>query len=265
MELTKVHFTIENHVGIVTMDAPDTLNALDEYMQQELLWCFVQCEHNDDIKAVVYRAEGRAFSGGGDIKSMLSMMEATPRNNALLNEGFAMPGAAARQIRNIRKPVIAVLQGAVAGAAANLALMCDFRIAGEDMILIEAFIKIALVTDGGGVYILNKLIGAAKTTELVMTGRPVKAQEAMDLGLVTEIVPVEELDARAMAFAQKFVAGPTMAYRHMKNLINQAAFSEMGGYLDLEAELQRLCGASDDVLEGMRAFVEKRKPKYIGK
>ena len=265
MELTKVAFTVEDGVAVISMDSPKTLNALDDIMERELHQCFAACEHDDAVKAVIYRAEGRAFSGGGDIKSMLREMEAVPRNDALLNEGFAMPGMLARQIRSVRKPVIAVLQGAVAGAAANIALMCDFRIASDDMVLSEAFIKIGLVTDGGGVYILNKLIGAAKTTELVMTGRPVDAGEALALGLVTEVVPAAELQARALAFAKKFVRGPGLAYRHMKNLINQAAFNELGGYLALEAELQRLCGASADVLEGMRAFVEKRKPVFQGK
>lgn len=264
MELKKVLFSITDGVAVISMNSPQTLNALDDHMQRELMQCFAACEHDDSVKAVIYRAEGRAFSGGGDIKAMLREMEAVPRNNALLNEGFAMPGLLARQIRSIRKPVIAVLQGAVAGAAANIALMCDFRIAADDMVLIEAFIKIGLVTDGGGVYILNKLLGVAKTTELVMTGKPVDAAEALRLGLVTEVVPAAELQERALTFARKFVKGPTLAYHHMKNLINQAAFSDMGGYLELEAELQRICGASNDVLEGMRSFVEKRKPAFRG-
>ena len=97
-----------------------------------------------------------------------------------------------------------------------------------------------------------------------MTGKPVDAAEALRLGLVTEVVPAAELQERALTFARKFVKGPTLAYHHMKNLINQAAFSDMGGYLELEAELQRICGASNDVLEGMRSFVEKRKPAFRG-
>lgn len=265
MELTKVLFHIENGIAVISMNSPATLNALDDIMNMELLHCFSACEHDPSVKAVIYRAEGRAFSGGGDIKAMLREMEKKPRNDVKLNEGFAMPGMLAKQIRSIRKPVIAVLQGAVAGAAANIALMCDFRIASEDMVFIEAFIKIGLVTDGGGVYILNKIVGAAKATELVMLGRPVDAQEALRLGLVTEVVPLADLQERAISFAGKFVKGPTMAYQHMKNLINLAAFYEMGGYLELEAELQRLCGASSDVLEGMRSFVEKRKPAFQGK
>ena len=265
MELTKVKYSVADGIATICMDSPETLNALDEIMENELLEAFTRAEFDESAKVVIYKANGRAFSGGGDIKRMLEVMKEEPRNNELLNEGFAMPGRVVRQIRNVRKPVIAVLNGAVAGAAANIALWCDFRIASEDMVLLEAFVKIGLVTDGGGAYILTKIVGVAKATELIMTGKTIDSAECLRLGLVNEVVPNEELQERAIAFAKRFVKGPGLAYKHLKNLINISAFSDMGGYLDMEAELQRICGASEDVLEGMTAFVEKRKPVYKGK
>jgi enoyl-CoA hydratase/carnithine racemase len=220
---------------------------------------------NGGYDEAVHISEVDYIIEGSNRKLMLEVMKEEPRNNELLNEGFAMPGRVVRQIRNVRKPVIAVLNGAVAGAAANIALWCDFRIASEDMVLLEAFVKIGLVTDGGGAYILTKIVGVAKATELIMTGKTIDSAECLRLGLVNEVVPNEELQDRAIAFAKRFVKGPGFAYKHLKNLINISAFSDMGGYLDMEAELQRICGASEDVLEGMTAFVEKRKPVYKGK
>lgn len=264
MNLTKVTYDVSGGIATITMNHPQSLNVLDDVMQIDLMECLNACEYDPEVKVVIFQAEGRAFSGGGDIKAMLSELE-KPGYNPKLDEFFAWPGHIAKKIRAIRKPVVCALQGAVAGAAANLALMCDFRIAAEDMTFIEAFIKIGLITDGGGVYILNKLVGAARTTELVMTGRPVDAEEAHRIGLVTEVVPAEELRTRTRKFAERLSYGPPKAHQYMKTLINQAAFSDMAGYLDLEAELQRICGDTEDFLEGSKAFVEKRRPSYQGR
>ena len=265
MELTKVLFSVENGVAIISMNSPHNLNAIDEVFDMELLECFAACEHDDSIRAVIFCGEGRAFSAGGDLNSIITALEAEPTREHDVRKYLAYPGKIAMQIRNIRKPVIAVMQGAVAGAAASLALVCDFRIAAEDMMLIQAFIKVGLVTDGGAVYLLNKLIGAAKTTEMVMTGRVVKAEEALELGLVNEVVSNDKLMERAMEFAQKFVRGPSYAYHQMKNLINRAAYDDLAAYLDYETELQRQCVVSQDAREAMHAFLEKRKPVFQGK
>lgn len=265
MELTKVKYEVENHVAYITLNSPESLNVFDEAINKDLLACLGACEFDMDVKAVVLQAEGRAFSGGGDINSMIGELEKPIGESQLLEESFTWPAQAARMIRAIRKPVIAALQGPVAGVAANLALMCDFRIAAEDMKLIEAFIGIGLVTDGCGVYILNKLIGPARTTELVMTGRPVKAKEALDWGLVTQVVPNEELRERARAFAEKLTRGPTRAQKYMKCLVNQAAFQDLLGYSEVELEYQRVCSNSEDFREGVKAFLEKRKPVWKGK
>jgi 2-(1,2-epoxy-1,2-dihydrophenyl)acetyl-CoA isomerase len=265
MNLTKVDYHVEKGLALITMNHPASLNVLDETMQRELIHCFGSAEFDPEVKVVVLQAEGAVFSGGGDIKGILSEAEKPADQYSVLEEGLTWPGTIAKQIRGIRKPVIAAVNGAAAGAAANLALWCDFRIASEDMVLIEAFIKIGLVTDGGGVYILNKLIGAAKTTELVMTGRAVKAPEALSLGLVNEVVPVDKLRERTLAFAEKLAAGPGVAYGHMKALINQTAFPDMNSVLETEALYQSVCVHSRDCLEGMKAFIEKRPAKFEGR
>ena len=265
MELTRVRYEVEHHVAYITLNNPDYMNVFDEPTDKELMQCFAACEFDPEVHVIVFQAEGRAFSGGGDINSMIGELQKPAGESVLLEESFSWPAQIARQIRAIRKPVIAALQGAVAGVAANLALMCDFRIAAENMKLVEAFVGIGLVTDGCGVYILNKMLGPARTAELVFTGRPVKAEEALRLGLVTEVVQPEELRARTKAFAEKLAAGPSKAQKYLKCLINQAAFQDMLGYSEVEIEYQRVCGASQDFREGVNAFLEKRKPVWTGK
>jgi len=264
MELTKVSYDVSESIATITLNHPESLNVLDDVMQVDLMKCLDACEYDPEVRVVVLQAAGRAFSGGGDIKAMLGELE-KPGYNPKLDEFFAWPGHLAKKIRAIRKPVVCAMQGPVAGAAANITLFCDFRIAADDLVFLEAFIKIGLITDGGGVYVLNKLIGAARTTELVMSGRPVEAEEAHRIGLVTEVVPVAEVHERARKFAKKLAGGPPKAYEYMKTLINQAAFSDLAGNLELEAEFQRICGATEDFIEGSKAFVEKRRAVYQGK
>ena len=265
MNLTKVDYLIRNGVAVITMNHPASLNVLDEAMQKDIIRCFASAEFDPSVKAVILQAEGQTFSGGGDIKGIIGELEKPAGKYSVLEEGLTWPGQIARQIRSIRKPVIAGINGAAAGAAANLALWCDFRIASDDAVIIEAFIKIGLVTDGGGVYILSKLIGAAKAADLVMSGRSVKAQEALALGLVNEVVPKDQLREKTFAFAEKFASGPALAYGHMKALINQSAFADMSSCLETEALYQSKCVHSYDCMEGMKAFVEKRAAKFKGR
>lgn len=261
MELKNVRYEVKNHVAYITLNTPERLNVFETVTNKELMQCFSACEFDPEVRVVVFQAEGRAFSGGGDINGMIDEMN-KPAGESVLYESYTWPAQIARQIRSIQKPVIAAMQGAVAGVAANLALMCDFRIAAENMKLVEAFAGIGLVTDGCGVYILNKILGVAKTTELVFTCRPVRADEAQQLGLVTEVVPLEELRDRTKEFAEKLASGPALAQKYLKCLINQAAFSDMFTYSETEIEYQRICAKSNDFMEGIQAFVEKRKPVW---
>lgn len=265
MELTKVHYEITNGVAYITLDYQPNLNVLDEPMQRQIMWCLDACQYDPQVKVVVLQAEGRAFSGGGDIKGMIAELEKPDIRDTIMPEALTWPGLIAHKIRGMKKPVVAAIQGAVAGAAANLVLMCDFRIAAEDAMFIEAFVKIGLITDGGGVYILNKLVGPAKTTELVMTGRPVDSKEAKELGLVTEVVPNDELRAKTIKFAEKLARGPGLSYQYLKTLINQVAFPDLDTVLAAEAEYQLTCAQTKDCLEGMKAFVEKRRPEFKGR
>ena len=174
-------------------------------------------------------------------------------------------GALVLKIRNLRKPVIASVRGPAAGAGCNLALACDFRIASENAYFLESFTKIGLIPDMGGTYFLVKSLGVARTTELLMLGRPLKAQEALSWGLVNRVVPDEQLEEATMELATTLANGATATYGYIKAMINRAAFSGIEAGLDNEAEYQGLCYRTEDHREGVTAFIEKRPPAFKGR
>lgn len=260
-----VFWQVKNGVAYLTIDNAAHANTLDEPMEKDMLAYLEKARFDESIRAVVIQAEGRIFSGGGDLDQLRELTEHPEAHSAQIDECLTFPGAVSCAIRRIGKPVVAAIQGALAGAAANIMLACDFRIASEDMFLVEAFVNIGLCTDGGGAYLLTRILGAARATELVMLGNRVNAQEALSLGLVNRVVSREALAEETRQFAERLARGPAKSYQYLKRLINEAAFFDMDTALDAEVEYQRVCLRSQDAKEGIRAFLEKRRPSYQGK
>lgn len=259
-ELTEI--SVKDHVATVTMNQPASLNPMSTQSMTELLAAMKECAENSDVRAVILKGAGRAFCGGGDIRYMKAERE---KEGFDLGDLVGLVGQVITEIRNMPKPVIAAVQGAAAGGGFNLALACDTVIAAENAKFIQAFVGIGLAPDTGGMYWLPRMIGPARAFEMMSTGRPVKAAEALELGLVAKVVPLEELDAAAEALAQVYVNGPTLAYAGLKKMMNASIYDGLDKFLPIEKETLSALGSSEDFLEGMTAFLEKRKANYQGK
>ncbi len=263
MEFKRIKYTLSDGIASIVLNSPKNLNALNPILVEDLIKALDICAADKDVKVVVISGEGRAFSAGGDVMDMLSGVEKDDLGSLI--DAVRKVGVVALQIRNLRKPVIASVHGAAAGAGANLALVCDFRIAADNVQFIQAFVNLGLVPDMGGTFLLSRSLGVARTTELIMSGRPLRAEEALSLGLVNKVVPLDELEAATLEFAKQMRAKPAIAIGNMKALINRALFSGFDIDLDNETEYQTLCTGTDDFKEGVRAFAEKRKPNFQGK
>ncbi|MGO1283090.1 MAG: enoyl-CoA hydratase/isomerase family protein [Psychrobacter sp.] len=260
-----VDYHVDQHIATITFNDPKSLNAFGTPLKNDVLKALDNAEADDQVRVIILQGAGGNFSSGGDIKEMLSQgMDKDVISNKLkgMVEGA---GEVSLKLRHIHKPIIAKLEGAVAGAGMNLALTCDFRIAADNAKFVQAFVNIGLIPDAGGIYLLNQLIGAAKTTELVMLGDRLKAEYMARLDLVNSVVSVDELDASVQALAMRLSQLPGKALASMKHMLNVHAFTGLNEALDMEVEQQTMMAKTDDFTEGVTAFIEKRKPVYQGK
>ena len=265
MSQSLVEYQYENHIATITLNDPKSLNAFSTPLKINVLEALDQAEADDQVRVIVLQGAGGNFSSGGDIKEMLSEgIDKEIISNKLkgMVEGA---GEVSLKLRHIHKPIIAKLEGAVAGAGMNLALTCDFRITADNAKFVQAFVHIGLVPDAGGIYLLNQLVGPAKTTELVMLGDKINAQDMADLNLVNQVVSSENLDETVVKLATRLSALPGKALSSMKHMINNNAYKGLNKALDMEVQQQTSLAKTDDFIEGVTAFIEKRKPVYQGK
>ena len=260
-----VEYHIKQHIATITMNDPKTLNAFSTALKTAMMNALNQADADDQVRVIVLQGAGQNFSSGGHIGEML---ENGMESEALADKINFMVSEVAEislKLRNIHKPIIAKLEGAVAGAGMNLALTCDFRIAADNAKFVQAFVNIGLVPDAGGIYLLNQLVGAAKTTELVMLGDKLSANDMARLNLVNEVVSAEDLDASVLALATRLSQLPAKALASMKHMINTHAFMGLNEALDMEVNQQTMMAQTEDFKEGITAFMEKRKPIYNGR
>lgn len=259
MDLTKVKYSVSGSVALICLDSPKNLNAFDEVLIDEVVYALRCAKQDGEIRAVILSSSGKNFSAGGDIGSMYKgLKDGTLDFNTLISKMAAISLA----IKQLPKPVIAAVSGAVAGASFNVALACDFCIAADNAQFIQAFVNVGLVPDGGGFYLLTRAVGVNKAAELAMTGRAVGAAEAKALGFVCEVCPPDELEQRAQQLAQRLAAGPSMSYAEMKRLIMVSDFRDFEDYIKEEVKSQVACAETEDFKEGVSAFVEKRKARF---
>lgn len=261
----KVLYRVENGVATISLNDPKSLNALDSVMKAELLQALTVAEYDEHAKVIVLTGEGKGFSSGGDIREMLGSTES---QQAVINMARGLTsgvGEISRKIRKINKPVIARINGACAGAGMNIALACDFRVAVDSAKFLQAFVNIGLVPDAGGIYLLTQLIGAAKTTELVMLGEPLTAQKALELGLVTALATDDTLDTVVQNITERLTYLPALSLAAMKQSINQIAYSGLDAAIDQEVMHQIQMAQTADFKEGVTAFMQKRPANFQGK
>ena len=247
----------------ITLNRPERRNALNLEITADLLKAAKHADDNPAVRAVLLKGAGGTFCVGGDVKAMASREAVSVEDHAKQLRGRM---EATRVLHNLKKPTIAAIAGAAAGAGLSIALSCDLRIAGASAKITTAFAKVGLSGDFGGTYFLTKLIGSAKARELYLTSPLLTAEEARQLGIVNRVVPDEELDAAALEWGRMLARGPTLAYGYMKKNLNLA---ERGESLETVFEAEALGHGhlthSADHKEAARSFVEKRAPHFVGR
>jgi 2-(1,2-epoxy-1,2-dihydrophenyl)acetyl-CoA isomerase len=248
-------------VATITLNRPDARNAIDLAMRQELVAALDEIEADEAARVLVVTGAGGHFCAGGDVKSMRARRSTAAEGRArveLLNRMVL-------RLVNFPRPTIAMVDGYAVGAGTNLALCCDLVVASDRARFGELFNKIGLVPDGGGTWLLSRLVGLARAKELIFTGEVFDAAEAARIGLVNRVVPVAELARATRALAETIAVGPPAVLRLAKHMVNRAATSDLASALDLEAYSQGLAVASDDHQEGLAAFFDKRTPEFTGR
>lgn len=258
-----IQLEMRGAVAVITLNRPESLNALTAAVGQEFQAC-VQQVRGSGSRAVIITGAGRAFCAGGDLREMRGIAEREGRVDAFFDEPLRLLNECILLIRRTPLPFIAAVNGAASGGGCNFALACDLVIAGESARFNQAFIKIGLTPDCGGTFILPRLVGWKRATELMMTGEVTSAARALEMGMINSVVPDEELMARALAMAEKLAEAPTEAIGRIKELLEASATNDYGAQLELERNAQIQSGQTKDFREGVAAFIEKRPPKFVG-
>lgn len=259
---------LDEGVLTLTLNRPEARNAMSRAMNEALAAQLAAAELDHEVKCIVLTGAGKGFCAGGDVKGMAASGDGTVGSNtidAAIHRQRVNQRATAGKLFEMPKPTIAALPGAAAGAGFSLALACDLRVMSTSAILTTAFAKVGFSGDYGGTYFLTQLVGSAKARELYYLSERVSAEEALRLGLANWICAPEELATRTREIARRLAAGPTVAYRYMKENLNRAMAGTAGDCLDLEATHHVHCGQTEDHREAARAFVEKREPVFKGR
>ena len=263
-----VYETIElerrDGAAVIRLNRPAALNAWNTTLGEELLDAVQTVAADDAVRAVCVTGAGRAFSSGADLRDMASRPLTDAGHVDVKTTLTTVYHPLLTGLRTMPKPVLAAINGVAAGAGTSLALACDFRIASEKAKLVLAFIKVGLVPDSGGVWFLTRMIGASRAWELAATGDPLSAEDAAACGIVHRLVSVDEFEGAWRAWAEELAAGPTRAYALTKQLVNNATAATLDDQLDLEVDAQTQAGATADHLEGVQAFLGKRRPEFKG-
>jgi 2-(1,2-epoxy-1,2-dihydrophenyl)acetyl-CoA isomerase len=250
-------------VCTLTLNRPAKLNAFTAALHAELRTALSAAAEDETVKVIVITGAGRAFSSGQDLTEDL------PRDaEGRIDLGPPLArdyNPLIRQITTSPKPIIAALNGPAVGASMNIALACDIVLAARSASLQEAFARIALIPDAGGTWLLPRLIGTKRALALMMTADPISAIEAERMGLVYKVFEDESFARDVQAFAAKLARGPALALRLMREAVLMSASNDLEAQLDLEAVLQKQAGASQDFIEGVAAFREKRPPIFQGR
>ncbi|MYL21335.1 enoyl-CoA hydratase [Halobacillus litoralis] len=261
MKLGNDHVAVDINGPVMScvLNRPDSLNAFSDQMIGGLMEALEEASGNEDVKVIVLSGAGRSFSAGGDVKSM---GEASAQH---LYDHVGELNKLILKIKDVPKPVVAVVHGYAAGAGFNLALACDQILAAEESQFVLSFAQVGLISDGGGHYFLSRLIGPYRTKELLFTAEPIPVETAAEWGLVNRVIPIGELEEEAMNYVLRLAKGPGRAIGMMKKIVDQCDKSDLAAILEQERISQTMMAETSDHKEGVAAFKEKRKPHFTGK
>jgi 2-(1,2-epoxy-1,2-dihydrophenyl)acetyl-CoA isomerase len=257
-------YEVKDGIATLTLNRPERLNALGDTLRDDLLDAVTRTAADADVRVMVLTGAGKGFCAGGDVKAMDESRQAG-RERPVLDKIAPSRDRTLLAMRDAPQPIIAAINGAAAGAGMNLALACDLRIASTAAKFSQAFVGRGLHPDWGGTYFLPRVVGMAKACELIFTGDLIDAQEALRLGLVSQVVAPEELMTVVHGLARKIAAGPPLAIRLAKRALYHNADCDLRQALEFETFAQNVCQDTEDAREGVRAFVEKRAPVFRGR
>lgn len=255
-----VLFEKKGPVAEITLNRPEQLNAMNLDLIDGLA-AAMEKARDPDIRAVVLKANGRAFCAGGDIKAFNQLIE---MGKGIIPEMPDHLHEMVETLRNLDKPVLASVHAAAAGAGAPLALACDLVIASENAVFNFAYARIGLTPDGSSTYFLPRHVGMKKATELFMAMPTLSAKESQDLGLINWVVPAAELKERTDFIASQLAQGPTSTFGRLKKLLNASYHNSLHDQLALETKLICVSSETEDFKEGIKSFLEKRMPQFKG-
>jgi len=251
-------------VGTVTFDRPEKLNALTFDVYSDLRDLLTEVEHRDDVTVLVITGEGRGFCSGGDVNEIIGQLQGEDSRSLL--EFTRMTGSVVERLRRLPMPVIAAVNGVAAGAGAVIALASDLRVLAESASFHFLFTRVGLAgADMGSAYLLPRVVGLGRATELLLLGEEVTADQAVDIGLASRVVPDADLPGLVAELARGLAVGPAFAYGATKVLIGRELDMDLGSAIELEAFTQALLMTSEDHAEFYRAFTGKRQPQWRGR
>lgn len=248
------------NVTTITLNRPDVFNAFNDEQSYELQDALKTAKKDEETRVVVLTGAGKAFCSGQDLKAI-----AGTEKRSFIDSLHKRYNPIIREMRNMPKPIICKLNGVAAGAGCSLALASDFIVASENASLIEVFINVGLVLDSGSSFFLPRLVGSARAFEMSTMGSKISGKQAFEWGMVNRCVPHDQLDEETGKIVEYYANAPTKAIGLMKKMLNRSFSSDLETMLEYEAYCQETAGSSADNKEGVKAFIEKRKPQFTGK
>jgi len=259
MEYQFIKYSLNNNIGVIRLNRPDKLNSFNREMALESIDALNRLSQDEYARVILIIGEGRAFSAGQDLDEAISGKYQVTQ---IVREQY---NPIIKIIRQAEKPVIAAVNGIAAGAGANIAFACDIVIASNKASFIQSFSKIGLIPDSGGTYFLPRLVGMSKAAAIMMSGEKISAEDAVNMNLIYKCVDSNEFESFINDFAIRIASMPTRALALTKEAMRKSFDNTLESQLELEQELQSIASDSYDYKEGVKAFLEKRNPIFIGK
>jgi 2-(1,2-epoxy-1,2-dihydrophenyl)acetyl-CoA isomerase len=260
--MSTILFDVAEGVATITLNRPDVLNSITRAMGAELRAALERVRNDESVRAVVLTGTGRGFCAGQDLAEALPRDDMMPDLGDFVRDNY---NPIILAIRTLEKPVICAVNGVAAGAGANLAFACDIVFAASTATFVQSFAKIGVIPDSGGTFILPRIVGLHRASVMTMLAEKMTAERARDWGLVYMITEPGELLETAVGVARQLATQPTRALGLIKRAFNRSLGVDLAGQLQYEEELQREAGQTADYLEGVNAFLEKRKPVFTGR